>query len=247
VRVRRAIANAIDRQALVDVSNAGLGIVTDSNTHPSVPEYNAEMGTIPFDPDAARDLLTEAGWVDNDGDGVREAQGVEGLEDGTPFSVELGTIPFPPYSDSAQVIQQFLADVGIEITINPVDFNIYFSEYLTADSDYQFAMSGWFNFVVPVHTEFVGGIHSEGGNTPWIHWGNEEADALIEEAAKTFDNQERYAIYHRVQEIAQEEVPYVYLFRPDNLIAYNGNLMVPEVGSLTALFNSIPLWEWASS
>lgn len=244
VRVRKAIAYAIDRQAINAAVAGGLGGVYDSLIHPSLPQYNPNLTLIPYDPEMARALLDEAGWRDEDGDGIREAHDVAGVEDGTPFNIEFGSFAFSPYSDSAQIIQQYLKEVGIETTLNLVDFNIYFSEYITATSDYAMAMSGWFNFVTPVHNEFFASYVSTAPNTQWVHWVNPEVDELVSEAAVTFDPEERNAIYHRIQEIVQEEVPYVYVFRPDNLIAYNARLNIPEIGSLTALFNSIPEWEW---
>ena len=52
-------------------------------------------------------------------------------------------------------------------------------------------------------------------------------------------------MYFRIQEIIQEEAPVIYLLRPDTLSAYNSNLVLPEVGALTTLMDTVAQWYWA--
>lgn len=245
-RARQALFYAIDREGLVAAVAGGRGAVYDTLTHPSLPEFNPNLTPYPYDPARASELLAELGWADEDGDGVLEAHGVEGFEDGTPFSFELGALGNPPlYGASAQVIQQNLQQIGVETTVNIVDFGVFFAEYISATSDYVAGTSGWFNLLFPPQGEFETGYHSEGPNTQFIHWGNAELDELLLQARSTFDDAERNAMYFRIQEIIQEEAPVIYLFRPDTLSAYNSNLVLPEVGALTTLMDTVAQWYWA--
>jgi peptide/nickel transport system substrate-binding protein len=246
VGVRRAMSHAIDKESLILAVASGQGTVTTSWVHPSLPQYNPELEGYAFDPDLARELLAEAGWSDDDGDGIIESHGVEGLDDGTPFSVELGTLP-DLYSLQAQVIQQNLATVGIETEINVVDFNIYFAEYVTsANPDYQMAMSAWFNLIVPTHTELVWSYASYSRSYHQTLWQNQELEDLLVEIPQTFDIDQRNQLYYRVEEITEEELPILFLIRLDDLVAHRENLIVPQVSSLSQLLSSIPQWEWAS-
>lgn len=246
-RVRRAMYYAIDRQGLVDAIAAGLGKVFDTVTHPSLPEFNANLTTTLYDPEQAKALLAEAGWTDEDGDGKLESHGVAGLDDGTPFSFELGAPANPPlYGQVAQVVQQNLQQIGIEANINLVDFGVFFSTYLSGTSDYVMGVSGWFNLVFPPQAEYEANLVSTGPNTQYTHFNNPELDELVAEAATTFDDAARNALYARVQEIVQEQAPIIFLFRPDTLSAYNSKLVVPEVGALSALMDSVSQWYWAS-
>lgn len=246
-RTRQALSTAIDRQSIIDVVSAGLGDVVTSQIHPSLPEYNPDLPGQPFDPEAASALLAEVGWSDEDGDGILEAHGVEGVEEGTPFSFTLGTIAgLPLYELPAQVIQQNLEAVGVETTLNAVDFNIYFSEYLTtANPDYQAGMSGWFNFTLPPQAELAGNYATYGASNYRHNWENEEFDDLLNQTPTVFDPAERNALYRRAQEILGEELPQIYLIRPNNLIAANANLVLPEISSLNELFSSVGEWAWA--
>lgn len=246
VRVRQAVAYALDRDSMIAVGG-GAGTLTVSQVHPSMPEYNSEIAPYPYDADTAASLLEEAGWTDADGDGIRESQGVEGLEDGTPFSVALGTWTNPLYSLPAQIIQQNLGDVGISVEINVVDFNVYFSEYLTAanNPDFQFGMSGWFNLILPAHSDLALNFVEGSGGYLRSLWADDRVTELLTAAPTIFDDAERYAAYHEVQATVHEALPFLYLSRLDNLIAYDENLVLPAIGNLRDVFSSIPQWSWA--
>lgn len=245
-RARQALFYAIDREGLVAAVAGGRGSIYDTLTHPSLPEFNAELTPYPYDPARASELLAELGWADEDGDGTLEAHGVEGFEDGTPFVFELGAPANPPlYGAVAQVVQQNLLQIGVQANVNLIDFGVFFSEYLSATSDYVAGVSGWFNLLFPPQGEFETGYESSGPNTQFIHWSNEEVDQLLLQARSTFDPSERNPLYFRIQEIIQQEAPVIYLLRPDTLSAYNSNLVLPEVGALTTLMDTVAQWYWA--
>lgn len=243
-RARQALYHAIDRQGLLAALADGRGNIYDTVTHPSLPEFNAELTAYAYDPAQATALLAELGWSDDDGDGTLEAHGVEGFEDGTPFSFELGAPSRPPYDIAAQVIQQNLLQIGVQANVNIVDFGVFFSEYLSGTSDYVAGVSGWFNLIFPPQSEFEVGYKSDGPNTQYTHYNNPEVDALITQARSTFDDAERNAIYQQIQALIQTDAPVIYLYRPDSLTGFNSGLVLPEVGSLTALLDTVPQWYW---
>ncbi len=128
VRVRQAVALALDREAITrDVTNN----LSHAMTSWLPPDHWAYQPLPPLAPNAsdvnrARALLEEVGWRDEDGDGVREAHGVHGtfwdgtawsIEDGTPFRVTL-VVPEGNalHARTATAIGHALARVGIEVT-----------------------------------------------------------------------------------------------------------------------------------
>lgn len=246
VRVRQAINYAIDKDAIIKAVGGGHGIAVTNIVHPSLPEYNPNLKGYPYDATKATALLADAGWKDKNGDGVLVSKGVKGLADGTPFAVEFGTLSISPYAPSAQIVQQNLKAIGIQANIKQVEFNIYFSQYLTATSDFTMGISGWFAFEqVPqgeLETNFI-----PGGPTEWTHWkGDPEFQKLIGDAPSEFDPAKRIQMYWRAEEILEQQALWVNLTRLDNLIAYNKNLNVPKLGSLSELFSSVPQWTWGS-
>jgi peptide/nickel transport system substrate-binding protein len=119
VEVRQAVALCTDRQALVDEVTYGRGAVPDSYLPPGHPLYpEDELAHWDYDPTAGRALLDEIGWRDEDGDGVREARGVEGVREGEPFAVTLLTSVHDQISqETARIVRAQLADCGLRVTL----------------------------------------------------------------------------------------------------------------------------------
>jgi peptide/nickel transport system substrate-binding protein len=116
--VRQAIAMCVDREAIVEEITDGRGVVPDSylpSGHPLYPEQDVFEWT--HDPVAGRALLDEVGWRDVDGDGVREADGVNGVRDGDAFEVTLLTSDERLSQETARIVRAQLADCGIRVTV----------------------------------------------------------------------------------------------------------------------------------
>jgi peptide/nickel transport system substrate-binding protein len=79
VRTRQAVAYCLDHQSVIDTLLYGRSIQIGTYIPPEHPLYNPDIVMYPYDPDAGMALLEAVGWVDADGDGVREASGVEGV------------------------------------------------------------------------------------------------------------------------------------------------------------------------
>lgn len=119
VEVRRAVAQCIDRPALVEQLSAGQMVVAESYLPPEHPLYNSEAARYPYDPAAAAERLQAAGWLDLDGDPAtpRTAQGVVGVPDGTLFVVDYLVLPDAQSQAAAQSIQDWLAGCGIQANL----------------------------------------------------------------------------------------------------------------------------------
>ena len=141
VRVRQALSHAIDREAILGTPRySGYGDVMYGFYSPALwgtsMEEFAEYNFL-YDPEKAKALLEEVGWKDEDGDGVREAHGVEGIEDGTPLHLLNQVRPRDQEDDF--VTQQMFADIGVEVETEIHDFAT--REELLFDG--QFDIGGW--------------------------------------------------------------------------------------------------------
>jgi len=118
--VRQAIAQCVDRQALVDEMTYGRSVVPDSYLPPAHPRCPAEdLTRWAYDPRGARALLDEIGWRDVDGDGMREAQDIEGVPDGEVFDVTLLVSEGSDASqETARILRAQLVDCGIRVTVD---------------------------------------------------------------------------------------------------------------------------------
>ena len=117
--VRQALAMCIDRQALVESLSGGQMQVADLYVPPVHPMYNPQVQHTTFDPQAASDQLTSAGWLDADNapSTPRIAGGVAGVADGTTFRVQYLVSDDAERQAAAQMIQEDLQQCGIQVVI----------------------------------------------------------------------------------------------------------------------------------
>jgi peptide/nickel transport system substrate-binding protein len=130
VRMRQAFIQCMDRQAVVDTVLFGQSQVIDVYIPPQHPLFNEDAVSYPFDPEAAGALLDEVGWLDNDGDATtpRVASGVEGVPDGTLLEVAYETTTATLRQQVTAVIQQSLAQCGIQANINLMPAGEWFAD-----------------------------------------------------------------------------------------------------------------------
>ena len=89
VRVRQALAYAMDFDAVNQGAFFGEEVQGASNVLPTSWAYDDTLQPFPYDPAMADQLLTESGWTDSDGDGIRECNGCLHAEEGTPLAFRL--------------------------------------------------------------------------------------------------------------------------------------------------------------
>jgi peptide/nickel transport system substrate-binding protein len=130
VRMRQAFIQCMDRQAVVDTVLFGQSQVIDVYIPPQHPLFNEDAVSYPYDPEAAGALLDEVGWLDDDGDPVtpRVASGVEGVPDGTLLEMAYETTTATLRQQVTAVIQQSLAQCGIQANINLMPAGEWFAD-----------------------------------------------------------------------------------------------------------------------
>lgn len=127
-RTRRAIGMCLDRQSVVDELYAGRTELLATYVPSVHPLFNADTSPVPYDPEGGMALLEEAGWIDEDGDGIREAHGVLNVEDGTPFSFTLSSTQAALRVSAMQVYQQNLAACGVDMIMGNITADELFLE-----------------------------------------------------------------------------------------------------------------------
>ncbi len=209
-RVRRALTMLLDRQLIIKEIYYDLAQIMTGNFMPDTPEYNPAIQPWPFDPKAAQALLTEAGWEDSDGDGVRDKDGVA-----MRFEVLLPNASI----DGEKVLtiyQEELKRAGIDMQIRQLEWATML-ESVTART-FDAVLMAWSLTPEPDPYQVWHTSQIESGSN-YVGFGDAESDALIETARRSFDRQERIALYHRFQEIIHEEQPYTFVFTRKTLLA----------------------------
>lgn len=209
-RVRRALTMLLDRETIINEIYYGLAEVISGGFMPGTPEANPDIVPLPFDPLEAAALLDEAGWVDSNGDGTRDKNGI-------PLRFEVFTTNQNPVAEKILTLyQEELARHGIRLGIRQMEWASLLERVDSRDFDA--VMMGWQMTPDPDPYQIWHSSQSEAGSN-YIGFNNPEADELIERARVSFDRDERIRLYRRFHEIQHEEQPYTFLLTAKALLA----------------------------
>jgi peptide/nickel transport system substrate-binding protein len=227
VKVRQAIAYAIDRENLIKNLLLGYGKIA----HSILPEESWAYSpghTYSFDPAMAKKLLDEAGFKDPDGDGPK-------LRFDKPIVYKLSgsSISGRQY---AGVIQNYLKDVGIPVEIQTPEQNTLFDELRRGN--FQIASTQWVggNQDPIFYKDLFATSEIPTQTRPSRNrsrYSNKELDALLDEAVNTFDREKGRELYTKIQEIVSREVPVLPLWYQSNIVIAKksvGNIHVNASG-----------------
>lgn len=211
VKVRRAIAHGLDRDAFVERVAFGQGNPATAPISSGIPTAYADGLDLPdYDPAEAERLLDEAGW-EREGDGVRTAQGVDGVDDGT--SLKIGAHMFPSFAPYGELMKALLREIGVDVEINALERATMVEEVFT-QRDFDTNIISYCNGTDPEVGIRRMYISSNIAPIPFSNssgYTNETVDALFDEARNTVDPEARSAVYRTLQEILVEELPYFWL------------------------------------
>ncbi len=246
-RVRRAIAMSIDREQITKTLLQGL--TQPAHTFWDGTAYaNKDIPLYPYDPKAAAQLLDEAGWIDHDGDGIRDKDGVK-------LSFVHKTTAGRKIREDAQLaVQQMLKDQGIEMVIENVPYDLFFESYANGGPLYtgQYHMAGWSDGSYPdpgssayywLCDQIPSAENPEGGN--FQLYCNPELDELLRQQDTTVDPVERKAIFDRIQQLMYDEVLFVPMWNDPDLWSVNKRLRNVRIGGWTPFWN-VHEWDIAS-
>ncbi|MBP2229930.1 peptide/nickel transport system substrate-binding protein [Azospirillum agricola] len=195
VRVRRAMAHAIDRPTLIEGVLYGNGVAIGSHFPPHRAGYVDLTGMYPYDPKKARALLAEAGYPDG-------------------FETTL-RLPPPPYARrGGELIAAMLAEVGIRARTEPMEWAAWL-EKVFKGKDYDLTMIA--------HTEPLD-IDVYGRADYYFNYGNDRFKAVEEELNRSQDPARRNALYGEQQRILAEDAVNGFLFMLPSITVQNAKL-----------------------
>jgi len=205
--VRQALLWSIDRQRIIDQVLDGQGLVASSPIMPDSWAYNRDIPQYEYDPQMAARLLTEAGWVDTDADGVRENEGVR-------LEFTLLTNKDPVRRQLIEEIARQLWDVGVRVVPVVEDSTWVVNEALRP-REFDALLYSWGNLPTDPdpylmwHSTQIGG---DGQNYAGLR--SVEIDQLLEQGRQSTDQGERTRLYRDFQDLFADEVPSLLLYYP---------------------------------
>lgn len=205
--VRRALAHAIDKQAIVKGVLLGQGTPIVGPYKPGTYWYDTRIADYPHDPDKAKALLAEAGWTDSDGDGVLD-------KDGRPFAFTILTNQGNDQRiKTATIIQDNLKRIGVQVKVRTVEWAAFLKEFIDTGK-FEALLMGWTTIIDPDLYNVWHSSKAVPGGLNFIGYRNAELDSLLDRGRHLVDRAERKKIYDRAQEILHHDQPYCFLYSP---------------------------------
>jgi peptide/nickel transport system substrate-binding protein len=207
-KVRLAMTHLIDREAIRDhiLRNPEARVPTGT-FYIDGPQSDPNIKPWPYDVEKARQLLDESGWVDTDGDGIRD-------KDGVAFKFKYMIVSaLALHEQIAKLVKDEAAKVGIEVTLEPYEWSVFIQK--VKERDFDAVSMAWGGGVEGDPYQIWHSSQIAGGSN-YVGFNNPEADAIIIEARQTMDKDKRNRMYHKFHRILHEQQPYTFIYtRPE--------------------------------
>ena len=211
VRVRRAMAVALDREAFLRQVLFGEGKVAAAPISSEIAWAHAGGVRVPgHDRAEAERLLEAAGWK-KERDAIRVARGVAGVADGARLAIDF--LHFPTYAKYGELLRQQLAVVGIDVTLRPLEPAV-FAPTVFKDRAFDTNVISYCNGPDPEVGVRRMYHSSQIGPAPFTNaagYRDERVDALFDQAGRTVDRALRGDVYRQIQAILVQDLPYAWL------------------------------------
>lgn len=203
-RVRQAMTMLLDRDLMIRDIWQGIGAIAVGPNNPPSPAAAPDVQPLPYDPQRARELLAEAGWMDRDGNGILEN------ENGQEFVFEFTRASG---GQTIERMQKYLIDqcasVGIRCIPRIVDWSQY--DQIMKNRDFDAITLGWSASAPesdPKQIWHPDSIQNQGHN--FIQWDAGQGP-IIDKIKSTLDTEERMALFHELHRLIHEEQPYTFV------------------------------------
>ena len=211
VRVRRAIAHAIDRERIVEAKFDGRAALATGLLPPAHWAYHGDVDRYDFDPDRSKALLDEAGFPDPGGGRPRLSLSYRTSAD--PFQLAI-----------ARIIAAQLGTVGIEVDVRAFEFSTFLSDI--KEGGYELATMSTAPITEPdwtfayFHSSRIPDERDPDSLNRW-RYRSDVVDEFTEKGRREMDRERRVEIYREVQAAIARDVPIVPLWHADNVVVHN--------------------------
>ena len=232
IHFRQAVAHAIDKNKIIEIIENGLGYPQYSQMSPSAGFfYNPNVVKYDYDLTKAKQILTDAGFIDRNGNGI--------LEDPQGHEIEFNLFTNSGAVERVQIasiIRNDLQKLGMKVNFNAIEFNVLVAK-LTSSWDWEAIILGLTGGVEPHFGKNVwdskGGLHmwSPKQEAPQTEW-ETRVNEIFSAGAQELDEDKRKVLYDEFQVIVSKELPLVYTVLGSDLYAIRnkfGNLKPSSV------------------
>ncbi|MEA4894768.1 MAG: ABC transporter substrate-binding protein [Oscillospiraceae bacterium] len=205
IKVRQALSYAIDRQEIMDYLADGRGAAVGSSMYPNFEKYFRPELTdyYTFDPDKAKQLLADAGYPDG-------------------FDMTI-TVPsnYQPHMDTAEVVANQLKQIGVNVTIDPVDWGTWLSKVYQG-RDYQSTIIG-VDAAMMTARAMLERFSSDSASN-FTNFSDPEYDEVFRQAVDSTDDTKQVELYGQLQTILTKDAANLYIQDMCDLVAMGNKL-----------------------
>ncbi|MGC6470957.1 MAG: ABC transporter substrate-binding protein [Flavobacteriales bacterium] len=214
VRVRRAMAHLIPIDEIIEVLLMGEGSRQVSNVSNLKKVFNDTLEVIDLDLEKAKQLLTDAGWVDTDGNNIRDKV-INGEK--LQLSFEFSYMSSAASKETALMIKESMWRAGVDVKPNPMDFTLFYKN--AQEHDFDMMLGGWggsASYSNPFQLWHTSSWVNKGSN--FCGFGDAYSDSLIDAANSAIDPEIHRDAMWKLQAKIYEDQPYVFMYSPKRKI-----------------------------
>lgn len=202
--VRLAMTQMLDRKAIIQHTLKGSGKEITGPYYLYSKENDPNIQPWPYDIASARRLLDEAGWIDTDGDGIRD-------KDGVAFSFKFSySADYVLYQNIANIVKDSAAKVGIEVIPEPVEWSVLITRL--PEHEFESVIIGWGGDIIQDNYQLFHSSQTVNRGSNYVNFKNAEADKLMEEIRRTIEDEKRIELSRKLHGLLHYEQPYTFLF-----------------------------------
>ena len=224
-RVRQALAYGLNREVFIENQWEGFASVCNAPISPVSWAYPdpSMLNDYAYDPEKAKALLDEAGWVDTDGDGIRDKDGVKLSLLWTAYN----DVDWP--LNLIAMAKENWKEIGVELEAELMEFNAV-AEKVFDNQDFEMWNMGWSLSIDPDPTGIFDQASSELGGFNAGGYYNERAEEIFKEGILEYDQAKRAELYQEWAIIANDELPYLFNAYRNEIWGVNDRVKNMELG-----------------
>ncbi|MFA7073993.1 MAG: peptide-binding protein [Endomicrobiaceae bacterium] len=210
VKFRQAVSYAINKKDIIQGVLSGIGKEADGIFPPQSWAYK-KIKPYQYDKEKAKKLLLDIGFV-QDKNGILFYKGKQ-------FEINIITNQGNKTRElTAQIIQEQLKQIGLKVNIRILEWSTFINQYVN-EKNFDALILGWNTAIDPDQYSLWHSEQTNKGQYNFMSYKNAEVDRLLIKGRTTFDKAERIKAYHKIQDIMREDIPCIFLYYPENLVA----------------------------
>ncbi len=218
-KVREALSYATDKKYILESIFGNEAQVVDSPILPTMKEYNDNIKKYEYSLKKAEEILEEAGWKDQNKDGIREKSLSKG-KDPVNLEIAIATSDVSDLAKTAEIIKSQWEKVGVKVNIENYDID-ELRQNIIKSRKYDALI---FGEVLSLNPDPFAFWHSSQKKDPGLNlslYSNKDVDKLLEEARQEMDEQKRTEKLKEFQKELTDDIPAIFLFSPTYLYPVN--------------------------